>query len=473
MAWTFVDIFVNRSSSFFASIVLLTLLKPQDFGLLSIVSIFITIGNSLIDSGLSTALQRLKNISQIDYSTVFVSNIIISIFIYFFIFIIAPYISLFFDEPILTNILRVYCLGFVITSFRTVHGVKLSKELDFRKLTILCLPGNLVSIFFAVTLSYLGFGVWSLVVQYILNQILTTILFWFFSGWRPGFDFDFATFKTHFGFGYKLLLASQLNTIFENFYNVFIGKFYDLKLLGFYERASAFNSYPVSILSNIIQKITLSSLVYIKDDIQKLRKVYINILQMTFLISCFGFSAAFFLISPLINFFFGERWFPIVEIFQILTLSFFLYPIHTLSINVLTLAGRSDIFLKLEILKKVVLIICIFIGSFFGMKGLVWSNVFVSFISLILNISFSSKFVGTTLSIQLKCLFPSFFISAVTLFVFYFTNSILNFSEIINYFISMFVGIGFFLFFCEFFKISSYLEIKKIIIEKIFYVKCN
>ena len=194
----------------------------------------------------------------------------------------APLIASFYKQLILIDVIRIYGLGILINSFRSIHNVKLTKDLQFKILTILNLPGNIISLIVAIYLGHLGFGVWSLVYLFIVNQIISTFIFWLAIKWRPSLEFDYSKFKYHFKFGYKLLLSAQLNVIFENIYNVLIGKFYNIKVLGFYERAYAFNSYPVSILSSIITKVSLPSLTLIKDDSDRLQNAYKNILQISF-----------------------------------------------------------------------------------------------------------------------------------------------------------------------------------------------
>ena len=189
------------------------------------ITLFVTIGNVIVDSGMSTSLLRTNKITETDYSTVFIINIVTSLIVYCLLFFTAPLIASFYKQLILIDVIRIYGLGILINSFRSIHNVKLTKDLQFKILTILNLPGNIISLIVAIYLGHLGFGVWSLVYLFIVNQIISTFIFWLAIKWRPSLEFDYSKFKYHFKFGYKLLLSAQLNVIFENIYNKIKNKF--------------------------------------------------------------------------------------------------------------------------------------------------------------------------------------------------------------------------------------------------------
>lgn len=466
--WTFIDILINKGAYFIATIVLAGILGPKEFGLIGMIMLFISIGNTLIDSGMSTSLIRSNNVTENEYSTVFITNILMSVLVYLILFFIAPFIASFYEQPILINVIKWYCLGFVITSLRSIHNVKLMKEMEFRKITILNLPGIIISVIVAIWMGYKGYGIWSLVSLFLINQFISTVLFWLFIKWKPSFYFDFANYKDHFKFGYKLTLSALLNTVFENIYNILIGKFYNVKTLGFYERAYTFNNYPVSILSGIILKVSLPSLTSIKGDEVRLQKAYKSIMQMSFLISASGLAFAALLAHQIVKLFLGDQWLALVPLFQVLSISFMFYPIHSLNINILSIFGRSDLFLKLEVVKKIMILIVVAICFNFGVIGLVWSSVINSILALIINTHYSGRFLNYPTKNQLLDLVPTLSTVLVTVSIVYgFQMVIAPTNLILQIVISFVIGLLTILIISERTNLTPYLHIKELILEQI------
>lgn len=466
--WTFIDILINKGAYFIATIVLAGILGPKEFGLIGMIMLFVSIGNTLIDSGMSTSLLRSNIVSENEYSTVFITNILMSVLVYLILFFIAPFIASFYEQPILINVIKWYCLGFVVTSLRSIHTVKLMKEMEFRKITILNLPGIIISVIVGIWMGYKGYGIWSLVSLFLINQVISTVLFWLFIKWKPSFYFDFANYKDHFKFGYKLTLSALLNTVFENIYNILIGKFYNVKTLGFYERAYTFNNYPVSILSGIILKVSLPSLTSIKGDEVRLQKAYKSIMQMSFLISASGLAFAALLAHQIVKLVLGEQWLPIVPLFQVLSVSFMFYPIHSLNINILSVFGRSDLFLKLEVVKKIMILIVVAICFNFGVMGLVWSSVINSILGLIINTHYSGKFLNYPTKNQLLDLLPTIAIVLATIGVVYgFQMAICTTNLIIQIVQSFVIGLLTIVIISERTNLTPYIHIKQLILEQI------
>jgi O-antigen/teichoic acid export membrane protein len=464
--WTFVDMFVNKATYFIATIVLAGILGPKEFGLIGMIMLFVSIGNTLIDSGMSTSLLRSQVVSENEYATVFITNLFMSILVYIVFFFSAPLIATFYKQPILIDIIRLYCLGFIIMSLKSIHCVKLMREMRFKQLTMLNLPGVIVSVIVSIWMGKNGYGVWSLVALFLSNQLLSTIVFWVFMKWNPKFYFDVSNYKNHFNFGYKLLLSALLNTIFENIYNILIGKFYNVKTLGYYERAFTFNSYPVSILSGIVLKVTLPTLTSIKEDLPRMQKAYKEIMQMTFFITAYGLSFAALLSTQIVKLFLGNEWLPLVPLFQILSLSFVFYPIHSLNINILSVFGRSDLFLKLEVMKKIMIVLVVIVCFNFGILGLVWSSVFTSLLALLINTHYSGKFLNYATSRQLLDLLPTLLIVALTTFASYlFLFFVKELNMILQIFLSFLVGFFTLLLVSEKSKLAPYFLIKQLILK--------
>jgi O-antigen/teichoic acid export membrane protein len=409
--WTFLDIAFNKSIYFFATLILARILGPNEFGLMGMILIFYTIGNTLIESGLTVSIIRTSNPDEVDYSTLYYMNLAISFIAYFIIFISGSFIANFYNQPILESLVKIYCLGFIVNAFRMIPNAILVKEMNFKKIALLNVPGNLIGLGLGIYMALNGYKVWSIVGLYLSTQIVTTLMYWMFVKWKPLFKFSKSKMKYHWGFGYKLMLSAQLNSIFDNIYNILIGKFYSVESLGYYERAYTLNNYPISVLSGIISKVTLPLLSKLADDKKKTKIVYRKLLMLTFYISAPLMLGLFVIAKPLFLLFLGDKWLEAVPFFQILCLGYFLYPIHSLNITILSVYGKSNLFLKLEIIKKLVVLILVFSSLNFGIYGLVWSSVIASFVALFINSFYSGKLIFYNTKSQLMDLMPTFIIS--------------------------------------------------------------
>jgi O-antigen/teichoic acid export membrane protein len=341
-------------------------------------------------------------------------NLAISIIVFLLFYIVAPYISEFYSQEILTDIIRLYCLSFVISAFSTVQLAILEKNMQFRRIMLINIPGTVLGIFLGISLGYLGYGVWSIVCMYLSTLFINSFVLWVFSSWKPSLLFSFDKMKYHFGFGYKLLLSGLLNTVFSNLHNVVIGRFFAVQSLGYFERARTFNEYPVGILTGVIDKVTYPLLSKIQDEKKRIAEIYKKLLQFSFFISAPLMLGAAAIAYPLFSLLLGEKWLQSAEYFQIICLASMFYPVHAFNINILKVYGRSDLFLKLEIIKKVVLVIGLLVAFPFGILGLVWSSVITSFISLLINMHYSSDMIAYKTFQQLKDMISTFFSGILT-----------------------------------------------------------
>ena len=340
---------------------------------------------------MSASLIRTKNADDSDFSTVFYMNMAMSLLVYAIMFYTAPYIASFYGQVILIDIIRIYCLVFIISAFSAIQLAILNKEMRFKKIVLLNVPSIIVGVCVGLFLGYNDYGVWSIVTMYMTTQIILSALLWITATWKPSLNFSKEKLKYHFDFGYKLTLSNLLEVVFKNSYNVIIGKYFPVQTLGHFERARRFNEYPSSIITQILGKVTYPMLAELQDDTPKLAVIYRILLQITFFIMAplmLGLAA---IAQPLFDMVLGPEWAPAVPYFQILTLAYVVHPIAAFNINVLKVYGRTDLFLKLEILKKSILVLCIIIGFQFGIYGLVWSIVIVSLISLVINTYYSGS----------------------------------------------------------------------------------
>jgi teichuronic acid exporter len=404
--YSFIQLFGNQGVGFVISIILARLLVPAEFGLIAMLGIFLSLGGALINSGLSQSLIRSSNTDELDYSTVFYFNLVVSIVIYIIIFLCAPLIADFYNQEILTLIVRVYSITFIINAFGAIQLTRLSKLMDFKTQMKISIPSTLLSGVTGITLAYLGFGVWSLVWSGIIQVFGSTVQLWYWSKWKPLLVFSITKFKHHFYYGMKLMFSGILDLIFTNAYTILIGKFFAPAQVGYYNRADSLQMLPVGNISSLVTKISFPLFSAIQDDNVRLKSVYKRIMQMVIFLVAPTLILMAVLAEPLFRFLFTERWLPAVPYFQILCLNGILYPIHSYNLQILNVKGRSDLFLKLEIAKKVLSVIIITISFQFGIYGLLYGSVLGSVLSFFINTHYSGKFLKYPAWEQTKDILP-------------------------------------------------------------------
>jgi len=444
--WTFVDTFVVKGVTFIAMLFLARWIGPDEFGLVGIMAIFMGIGTSLVDSGLSSSIIRTPDTTHLDYSTVFFMNFSMSILIYGILFFTAPFIASYFEQESLTLLVRIYCLSFMISAFSAIQIAILTKELRFKRLAVLNLPSVCLGVSVGLLLGYFDYGVWSVVFMFLSTEVCYSILLWLSSEWKPKFEFSKDKLKHHLNFGYKLSISGLLDITYKNIYNILIGKYYPLAVLGHFERAKQLNSYPSTILTSIVGKVTYPLLSKIQGDKDQISAVYKQLLQISFFITAPIMLGGAAIAEPLFDILLGKEWVGAAKYFQILSIASMLYPVHAFNINILKVYGRSDLFLKLELIKKVLASICLIIGFQFGIMGIVWAVVVSSVLALLVNTYFSSKLIDFSFIDQIKSLLPSLFISSLTFLLMFRVVFWMNdFSSVLQLIIASIIGGAFYL----------------------------
>ena len=389
--WSFIDQFSTQGIGFIIGIILARILNPSDYGMIGMLAIFIAVANTFIVGGFGTALVQKSDRSQVDFSTVFLFNLVVALILYCMLFIAAPYIANFYKLPELTIITRVIGLTLIIGAISIVPRTILNINIDFRTQTKISIISIILSGSVGIVMAYSGYGVWALVIQSILSAILQTILLIYFIKWRPSFEFSKQSFKQLFGYGSKIVAATLIDTIYTNIYSLVIGKRFSAADLGQYTRAQQLESFPASNITNIIQRVTFPVLCSIQDDQTRLIDAYRKLIRMAaFLI----FPLMFLLVlvaKPLIIILLTDKWLPAVELFQILCFSGMFYPIHAINLNILQAQGRSDLFFKLEIWKKSMGVFILIITLPLGLKTMLWGQVASSFIALFMNTWYTGK----------------------------------------------------------------------------------
>lgn len=404
--WSAVERFSVQGLQFLMGLVLARLLLPSDYGLVGMLAIFLAISQTFVDSGFSSALIQKKNRTETDYSTTFFFNIGIGLFFYLILFFSAPLIADFYDTPQLTSLTKVIGLNVFIISLAVVQRAKLTIKLDFKTQAKASFTSVFIGGCIGIVMAYKGYGVWALVIQSLIQNGLNTLFLWFLSKWMPKAVFSKSSFKELFSFGSKLLSAGLLDTIFLNIYLLVIGKLFSARELGFYTRAQQFQKMPSQNITGIINRVIFPVLSSIQDDDDKLIKAYSTFIRLSAFIVFPLMIGLAVVAEPLIRLILTEKWMLTVPLLQLLCIAGMLYPVHAINLNILNVKGRSDLFLKLEIIKKVFITIAILITFSFGVKVMVIGQIFTSLISFFVNTHYSSKMINYGAWKQIKDMLP-------------------------------------------------------------------
>lgn len=468
LMWSFVENLANQGTNFIIGIILARLLVPRDFGLVGMITIFIAVSQSFIDSGFSQALIRKKDCTQADYSTVFYFNLFVGIFFYMVLFFAAGSISAFFREPQLTLLVRVLGINLIISALSIIQITQLTKRIDFKlqtRITVLFSIGSgLLSIWMALN----GFGVWSLVAKSLSQYALQSFFLWIWNGWRPSWLFDKKSFKEMYAFGAKLLVSGLIDTVFKNIYYLVIGKYFHAVELGYYTRADQFQSLPSQGLTSVIQRVSFPVLASIRDEGEKLKAAYRKLIKSSMLISfvlMLGLAAT---ARPLVLTLIGKKWLPCVIYLQLLCFVGMLYPLHALNLNMLTVQGRSDLFLRLEIIKKMIFIPMIVVGVIWGIKMMILGMLVSSIFAYFLNSHWSGKMIDYSSLGQLRDIAPSFLLASTMAAAVYVVGAILKTAPWLTLIIQVALG-GMIVFAAgEIFGMGDYQYIKNIAKDYLF-----
>ena len=429
-------------------------------------TIFIAISTSFIDSGFSQALIRKKDCTPEDYSTVFYFNFIVGLLTYLILFFSAPFISAFFKEPQLTPLVRVFGFVLIIDSFSIIQRTTLTKRIDFKLQTRISIISALFSGFVGIAMAYAGYGVWSLVFKTISMKAINSALLWLWNKWRPIKKFSRRSFKELFSFGSKLLASGLIDTAYRNIYYLIIGKYFSAAELGFYTRADMFNNLPSQNINGIISRVSYPVLATLQNDDDQLKAGYKRLITCTMLITFVLMMGMAAVAESMVITLIGDQWRPSIIYLQMLCFVGMLYPLHALNLNVLKVKGRSDLFLKLEIIKKILAIPTIVIGVFFGIKIMIAGMIVNSLIAYYLNSYWAGKFINYPMREQILDIMPSFGIALSSGLLVYASGYFLPDIYLLKLILQILIGAGLTFFLCELFRLSEYIYIKDIIRKK-------
>ncbi len=394
-------------------IVLARLIMPEQFAAIAMLTIFLAVAQVFINSGFSTALMRKNDRTQVDCSTVFYFNIVISLLSYVILYLTAPLVAGFYHLPELKSILRVTSLSLVIGAFAGVHRTLFSARMDFKSLAKYNLAALIISGGIGMFMAYNGFQVWALVTQSIVTTVANTIFVWKASPWRPTWQFSWVSLREFFGFGSKLLASGLLDTVYTNMYSVVIGKFFPHSDLAFYNRAAGLKNITSSTPTGVLQSVTFPALCKLQDSDDTLRSAYRRMLRVSAFVVfplCLGIGSVSF---PLINVLYTDVWIYAATLLQIVVFAGMWYPIHAINLNLLQVKGRSDLFFRLEVIKKILGVAMLCITVPLGLEAMCYGGILSSIICLVINTHYTGKLLNLGFFVQMKDLLPSLLLSLV------------------------------------------------------------
>ena len=420
VVWRFLERFGAQIVAFIVSIILARLLDPVVYGTVALVTVFTTIFQVFVDSGFGAALIQKKNADELDFSTVFYFNIVVCFVLYAVMFFVAPLIAKFYDNSSLTPIIRVLSLVLIISGFKSIQSTYVSKHLLFKKFFWATLVGTVISAGIGIYMAFKGYGVWALVAQNLINHFVDTVLLWIIVRWKPKAMFSFARLKSLFKFGSKLLASGLIDVTYNQLRALIIGKKYSSEDLAFYNRGEQIPNLAINNLNSAIDSVLLPSLSLVQDKKDRVKQI----LRRSISVSCFIIFPVMMGIAvcadSIIAVLLTDKWSSAVIYLQLFCLIYAFYPIHTANLNAMKAMGRSDYFLKLEIIKKILGLALLFGMMWISVQAIVWSLVIINFVSLVINTWPNKKILGYGFLEQMKDILPALLTSvAMGAFVYY------------------------------------------------------
>lgn len=406
--WSAIDKFAVQIGQFAVSVLLARILLPEDFGLIGMLAIFMALSQTFIESGLGVCLIQRQNRTDVDFSTVFVFNLVVSSLFYLLLFFSAPYISTFFNQPQLIALVRVLGLSLFINAFAIVQKTKLTIAMDFKSIA----KSNIISVilggFCGVIAALNGYGVWSLVIQSLVWSLTTTISLWFLSSWSPSILFSRKSFDSLFGYASKILISGLYAQLLNNVYNICLGKFYPVASLGYYTRTKSFADLSAGTIVSIIQQATFPVLAVVQNDKEKLVSIYSRMIRMSAFLIIPLMTLIALLAKPIVILLLTEKWISLIPFLQWMVFARIFLPMSVINMNLLNAIGRSDLYLKVDLSKLPLTILALIITIPLGVKAIIIGHVVTSALSFIINAYLPGKFYGYGAINQLKDMLPVF-----------------------------------------------------------------
>lgn len=469
VSWSLAGHVIQNISSFLIGIVLARLLSPPEYGLIGMATVFIYVTYVFIDSGFSSALIQRQNCTSADYSTIFYVNFAVSVFFYLILFFSAGPISKFYKEPQLRSIIRALAVLIILFALSIVQKSIISKQINFKLLNLVNISSQVVSGIIGILLAYNGYGVWSLVWKTLLNQVFIDVQLWVFNRWLPTWEFSRKALKEMFSFSSKLLVSGIINRIYDQLYNLIIGKYYSAKELGLYSRAQHFQSLPSQSLSGAIMSVSFPVFSELQNDTVRMKHVARKIIKSTMYVNIIAMLGLAAISRQLIVALIGVKWIAATPYLQLLCVVGLLYPLHPINLNIITAMGRSDLFLRLEIIKKLLAIPVILIGILTSVVNMVLGMIISSIIAVFINSLYTKTLIDYSIKEQLQDISGSMLVGTIVGGIVFALGVLLrgvsNQLHVVG--VQVFLGIVIAILLSKLFGFSEYKEFKTVFLTKI------
>lgn len=414
-SWTIFEGLFSQGTVFLVGIILARLLTPKDFGVVGIISAILMVANSVVEAGFGSALIRKKSVTHLDYNTVFFVNLTTALFLYLLLFLFASPISIFFESLILENLIKVSGLVLIINALALIQRTILTRLLNFKKLGIIAVLSSVISGIISIFLAYNDYGVWSLVALTLLRSLFSLVFLWIKTNWIPQLIFSKNSFKELFGYGYKLLIGNLINTAYKNLYYFVIGKLFSPIALGYYTRADQFQTPVSNNIGSAIRRISFPILANFQNDRAQLKSKFVQFVRFSMFLNFSIMSLLAGMSKSIIFILIGEKWETSIYYLQLLCIPGILYPLQILHLNLLLVKGYSNLNLRLEIIKKIILLPIILITANYSIEIMLYGLIIFSLIEYFINSFYTSKMTGYTFKEQLLDFIP-FLLIGISIF---------------------------------------------------------
>lgn len=430
--WNFAEQLSKRGIGIVVTLLLARFLTPDDYGLMAIIGVFLAIAYNFMDLGFNQAIIRKHNATEDDFSTAFYANLAMGFCSYIMLFISAPLIAAFYEEPRLIILIRVIGIAILINPFQSIQTSILSRNLNFKAQLKAAVPAAFISGIIAVIMAYMGFGVWALISQTILSTLIITIFLWFISAWKPTLVFNQKSLSEMLGFSLKLFLSDLLDTIFRNIYLVVIAKLFTAAIAGRYFFATKITELIFNQLVNSIQKVTYPVLAILQEDDVRLKAGYKKVIQVTTFALFPILAIVASLAQPMFIVFLSDQWLPAVPYLQLMCIAGMVYPLQSINLNILKVKGRSDLFLYLQTLNKLIIVIILSMSLQFGIMGILTGQIISSLLSYLPISYYSGKIIDYPVKEQIFDFLPGLILSITNASLIYFLIGISTYPPLIE-----------------------------------------
>jgi teichuronic acid exporter len=408
LSWSLIDWIGVKGVQFGIGVMLARLLLPEQFGLIGMLGIFIAVAQAFLDSGFGSALIQKQDADQVDMCSIFYFNIVVGVLVAGVLCAASPWIAAFYDEPLLMPLTCVLSVDIVINSFSLVQTMLMTKHIDFKTQAKIGTVSVLISGLVGVGMAVAGYGVWSLAFQAVTATVCRTSLLWVFNSWRPSLIFSMSALRGMFGFGSRMLASGLLNTFFDNVYLLVIGKLYSATELGYYTRASSIQQLPSQGLYGIVNRVAFPVFSAVQDDPERFKRGLKHAFQMLVLLN-FPMMVGLALVArPMVLIVLTDKWAPCIHFLQLLCALGMMYPLHAINVNVLMALGRSDLFFRIEVLKKVLIALGLVVTCSWGIEAMIWGQIVVGVVSYLPNSYYTGILLKYSMREQLSDILPYF-----------------------------------------------------------------